>query len=72
MGQDAIPLANVAGGDASPSLWVAIDLNGRVSITCHRSGMDQQTWTAMAKTVADELDAHWEDVEIVQALGDAR
>ncbi|MEM8773967.1 MAG: molybdopterin cofactor-binding domain-containing protein [Pseudomonadota bacterium] len=70
--QDANPLSDVAGGDALPSLWVAIGEDGTVKITCHRSEMGQQTWTAMAQIVADELDAPWENVEIEQALGDAR
>ncbi|MEM0950485.1 MAG: molybdopterin cofactor-binding domain-containing protein, partial [Pseudomonadota bacterium] len=70
--QDASPLTDVAGGDATPSLWVSIDRDGTVKITCHRSEMGQQTWTAMAQIVADELDAPWEDVEIVQAPGDAK
>lgn len=66
------PLAKVKGGDASPALWVAIAKNGAVRITCHRSEMGQQVWTSMAQIVADELDADWKDVEIVQALGDAK
>lgn len=70
--QAASPLADVTGGDASPSLWVSIEENGNVKITCHRSEMGQQTWTAMGQIVADELEASWENVEIVQALGDAK
>lgn len=63
------PLQQVAGGDATPSLWVAIEPDGTVKITCHRSEMGQQVWTSMAQIVADELEADWEKVEIVQALG---
>ncbi|MEM8796293.1 MAG: molybdopterin cofactor-binding domain-containing protein [Pseudomonadota bacterium] len=70
--QDANPLSDVSGGDASPSIWVSIEKDGTARITCHRSEMGQQTWTAMAQIVADELDAPWEKVEIVQALGDAK
>ncbi len=66
------PLAQVRGGDAAPSLWIAIEENGTVRITCHRAEMGQQAWTAMAQIVADELEADWKDVEIVQAEGDAK
>lgn len=63
------PLTEVRGGDATPSLWIAIEASGAVKITCHRSEMGQQVWTSMAQIVADELDADWKDIEIVQALG---
>ncbi|MEO1100255.1 MAG: molybdopterin cofactor-binding domain-containing protein [Pseudomonadota bacterium] len=63
------PLTEVKGGDATPSLWISIADTGAVAITCHRSEMGQQVWTAMAQIVADELEADWDDVEIVQALG---
>ncbi|MEO1729806.1 MAG: molybdopterin cofactor-binding domain-containing protein [Pseudomonadota bacterium] len=66
------PLTEVAGGDATPSLWIAIEDNGAVKITCHRSEMGQQVWTSMAQIVADELEADWNSVEIVQAEGHER
>lgn len=66
------PLSDVAGGDANPMLWIAIAADGAVTITCHRSEMGQQVWTSMAQIIADELDADWKTVSIVQALGDAR
>lgn len=65
-------LTNIKGGDATPSLWIAIEDDGTVKITCHRSEMGQQVWTSMAQIVADELEAAWDDVEIVQALGDPK
>lgn len=66
------PLMEVKGGDATPALWIAIEENGAVKITCHRSEMGQQVWTAMAQIVADELEAEWDKVEIVQAEGHER
>lgn len=66
------PLTDVAGGDATPGLWIEIEESGTVKITVHRSEMGQQVWTSMAQIVADELDADWKDVEIVQALGDPK
>ena len=66
------PLTGVKGGDATPALWIAIERDGTVKITCHRSEMGQQTWTAMAQIVADELEADWDKVAIVQAEGHER
>lgn len=66
------PLTEVNGGDATPALWIAIEEDGTVKITCHRSEMGQQVWTSMAQIVADELDADWDNVEIVQAVGHER
>ena len=68
----ASPLTGVKGGDATPALWIAIERDGTVKITCHRSEMGQQTWTAMAQIVADELEAEWDKVQIVQAEGHER
>ena len=65
-------LRTVAGGDATPSLWIAIEQDGTVRITCHRSDMGQQVWTSMAQLVADELEADWDRVTIVQAEGHPR
>jgi isoquinoline 1-oxidoreductase beta subunit len=62
-------LTDAKGGDASPSLWVSIDPDDTVKITCHRAEMGQQVWTSMAQIIADELDAQWSKVEIIQALG---
>ena len=65
-------LANVEGGDASPSLFIAIEPDGSVKITCHRSEMGQQVWTSMAQIIAEELEADWTRLEIVQAEGHPR
>jgi isoquinoline 1-oxidoreductase beta subunit len=66
------PLTDVLGGDATPGLWIEIAEDGAVNITVHRSEMGQQVWTSMAQIVADELEANWDDVNIVQALGDPK
>ena len=65
----AAGLENVRGGNATPSLFITIEPSGTVKITCHRSEMGQQVWTALAQIVADELEARWDDVEVVQAIG---
>ncbi len=68
----AAGLTNVAGADATPSLFIAIEPNGDVKITCHRSEMGQHVWTSMAQIIADELDADWSRISIVQAEGHPR
>ena len=65
-------LRTVTGGDATPALWIALAPDGTVRITCHRSEMGQQVWTSMAQIVAEELDADWDRVTIVQAEGHPR
>ena len=55
--------------DVAPALFIAIAPDNTVKITCARAEMGQQTWTAMAQIVADELEADWDRIEIVQAVG---
>jgi len=62
-------LENVRGGDATPSLFISIETDGAIKLTCHRSEMGQQVWTSIGQILADELEADWDRVEIVQAIG---
>ncbi len=66
------PLTKVKGGDATPSLFISIDADGKINVTCHRSEMGQQTWTSMTQILADEMEANWDDIEIIQAIGHPR
>ena len=54
----------------SPLVFIAIDDKGIVSIVCHRSEMGQGVRTGMPMIVADELEADWSKVRVVQAPGD--
>jgi isoquinoline 1-oxidoreductase subunit beta len=54
----------------SPLVFVAIGEDGTVSIVCHRSEMGQGVRTGMPMIVADELEADWSRVRVVQAPGD--
>jgi len=54
----------------SPLVFVAIAEDGIVSIVCHRSEMGQGIRTGMTMIVADELEADWSRVRVVQAPGD--
>ena len=54
----------------NPLVFVAIGEDGIVSIVCHRSEMGQGVRTGMAMIVADELEADWSRVRVIQAPGD--
>lgn len=69
---EAAGLDTVTGGDATPSLFLALRPDGTLDFTCHRSEMGQQSWTAMAQLVADELEADFSRINIIQAVGHPR
>ena len=54
----------------NPLVFVAIGENGIVSIVCHRAEMGQGVRIGMPMIVADELEADWKRVRVVQAPGD--
>jgi isoquinoline 1-oxidoreductase beta subunit len=54
------------------SVFVSIAPDGVVSIVCHRSEMGQGVRTSMPMIVADELEADWKRVKVVQAPGDEK
>jgi isoquinoline 1-oxidoreductase subunit beta len=53
-----------------PLVFVAIAPDGTVTIVCHRAEMGQGVRTGMPMIVADELEADWKRVRVVQATGD--
>lgn len=55
-----------------PNVFVGIETDGTVYIVAHRSEMGNGSRTALPRIVADELDADWNRVRILQAVGDAR
>ncbi|MCB5190833.1 molybdopterin-dependent oxidoreductase [Methylobacillus arboreus] len=64
------------GGDAMPGglkadvlVFVSISTDGIVNIVAHRSEMGQGVRTSLPMVVADELEADWERVKVVQAEG---
>ncbi|WP_182865390.1 xanthine dehydrogenase family protein molybdopterin-binding subunit [Rhodopirellula sp. JC639] len=73
-GQDVVVVgatkANLESFD--PDLFVSIAPDGVVSILAHRSEMGTGIRTSLPRIVADELEADWARVEIVQAIGDKR
>ncbi len=67
-GRDGMP----NGWSDDPLVFVAIGEDGTVSIVCHRSEMGQGVRTGMPMIVADELEADWKRVRVVQATGDEK
>ena len=55
---------------SDPAVFVAIDSDGTVTITAHRSEMGQGARTSLPMVLADEMGADWARVKIVQADGD--
>src|SRR4029077_12784026 len=55
-----------------PNLFVTIASSGQVTIVVSRSEMGTGIRTSLAMVLADELDADWHDVRVVQAQGDAK
>jgi isoquinoline 1-oxidoreductase beta subunit len=62
----------LAGTAFHPSVYLGIDPDGIVTIIAHRSEMGTGSKTALPRIIADELEADWARVRIVQAIGDAR
>jgi isoquinoline 1-oxidoreductase subunit beta len=48
-----------------PTIWYGIDTNGVVTVNIIRAEMGQHVGTALARIVADELEADWSKVKIV-------
>ena len=67
-GADGMP----NGWTDNPLVFVSIADDGTVSIVCHRSEMGQGVRTGMPMIVADELEADWKRVKVVQAPGDEK
>src|SRR5580692_6994416 len=71
-------VSNASASDAmakavlQPSVYLAIDTQGTAYIIAHRSEMGSGSRTALPRIVADELDADWARVKIVQATGDEK
>src|SRR6516225_7997091 len=55
-----------------PSVYVGLETDGTVYIVAHRSEMGTSSRTSLPMILADELDADWSRVKIIQAIGDPR
>ncbi|WP_414448254.1 molybdopterin cofactor-binding domain-containing protein [Burkholderia sp. 22PA0099] len=65
-GQDA------AGGGFAPTVWFGIDHQGVVTVNVPKAEMGQHIGTAIARILADELEADWGAVRIVGVDTDPR
>ena len=54
------------------NIFVHIAANNRVTIMAHRSEMGQGIRTSLPQIVADELDADWDKIDILQAQADEK
>ncbi|WP_238368381.1 xanthine dehydrogenase family protein molybdopterin-binding subunit [Mesobacterium pallidum] len=53
-----------------PLVFVSIDSDGTVTLVAHRSEMGTGSRTSLPMVMADEMEANWDMVKIVQAPGD--
>lgn len=65
-------LASNAATTFEPSVYVHINANNTVGIVVHRSEMGQGIRTSIPMIVADELEADWETIDVIQGLGDKK
>ena len=56
----------------NPLVFVSIDRDGTVTIMAHRAEMGTGSRTSIPMVVADEMEADWDRVKIVQAEGDEK
>jgi len=67
--EQAVGPAAKASASVAPNVYVNIRNDGIVEIYCHRSEMGQGIRTSLPQIIADELEADWDKIEIIQALG---
>lgn len=58
------PAAQVAAGRFEPTLWYEIDGDGFVTVNITRAEMGQHVGTALARMLAEELEADWDRVRV--------
>ncbi len=56
----------------SPNVYLTINSDGLVTIVAHRQEMGTGIRTGLPMIVADELEADWKKVKLVQAVGDEK
>lgn len=68
-----LPANSTAAGNAfQPSVWLEITPDDKVKIWMAKCELGQGVFTALPQIVADELEADWEKVEVIQAPLDRR
>ena len=59
-------------GSWTPGVFVGLNPDGTFTLVAHRSEMGTGARTALPMLLADELEADWKRVKVVQATGDAK
>lgn len=59
-------------GEFNPNLFVELHPDGRLLITVSRSEMGNGVRTSLSSVIADEMEADWTKVSIIQAVGDKK
>jgi len=73
-GQEKIPgvTKSLSAEPWSPDVFVSFDAEGTAHVISHRSEMGQGIRTGLPAILADEMEADWDRVVVVQSTGDAR
>ncbi|WP_434951497.1 molybdopterin cofactor-binding domain-containing protein [Shewanella sp. HL-SH4] len=66
------PMALAQDKLAMMNMFIAIGEDNKVYLTCHRSEMGQGIRTGIPQVLADELEADWDNIVVVQGLADKR
>ncbi|MCL1144021.1 xanthine dehydrogenase family protein molybdopterin-binding subunit [Shewanella gaetbuli] len=66
------PMALAQDKTAILNLFIAIGEDNKVYLTCHRSEMGQGIRTGIPQVLADELEADWDNIVVIQGLADKR
>ncbi len=64
--------ADAKGPSFAPTIWFGIDADGIVTVNIIRAEMGQHVGTALARILADELEADWSKVRIVHVDTDPK
>src|SRR3984893_14294199 len=70
IGFDCLPLLKGENVDTklfSPNKWIRIELDGAVSLTIGKCEMGQGVRTSLAMILAEELEAEWTRIKLLQA-----
>jgi len=49
-----------------PNIWLSINKDGTVTFTMPRSELGQKVWTSLTMIIAEELEADWTKIRVVQ------
>ncbi|MDG1859822.1 MAG: molybdopterin-dependent oxidoreductase, partial [Emcibacteraceae bacterium] len=58
--------------DFEPTIWSIIAPDGKITVNCAKAEMGQHVGTGLARILADELEANWDDVEVVHVDTDPK